>query len=166
MGPVLYEIKPTQALRARCRSVLDPHHLRLLMRPAVWVGVEGDEAFPDWGPAEFLIVTKLAHLASLADVDLYDERFEGAFGTNLLTPALFDRWWAIRAIAKSRRKSRESVDGYICHMLLRDIASGRVPPTGNRLVDAWLEEMDSPLAGQQPTGLPRRAVRRSGRGGS
>jgi hypothetical protein len=163
MEPVLYEIKPIEALRARAQSVLDPHHLRILMKTRDWVGVEGDDAFPDWGPPEFLIITKLAHLASLADVDLYDEQFEEAFGTNFLTPALFDRWWTIRIIARSRRKSRETVDGYICCMLLGNIRSGRVAPTGSRLVDAWLEAMDSPLAGRRPPGPRRRAVRRGKR---
>jgi hypothetical protein len=148
---VFHRVEPLPELVSRLRGLVGPRGLSALTEPHVWES-HPDEVFPfddrpeGWGDAEDAALTKLVFLAGMHADALpknRDEVFAQAFSTDRFSVALFDRFWTITRLPPDEaEEARERVWEY----LERLIGSGRYDPTGNQVVDRWLEEQERKYA--------------------
>jgi hypothetical protein len=95
----MYLIEPLLSLAAFLTARVSDAVLReMLLQPVVLANTEGGKT--DWTADDETEYVKLVFLASLHEYNtlVSDEGFAAAFGTDVLSVELFDRWWSIRRL--------------------------------------------------------------------
>lgn len=130
---VYYLIEPRSALEPRIDSRVDAALKRVLLQPRLLGNSEAPGT--GWSDDDYEAAVKLTFLASLSQYDQTrsDEDFAHVFGTNKLTPFLFDRWWTLRRIKFD--------DWLKSYQPVLEGALYRVEKSGNHRVDAWINSM-------------------------
>jgi hypothetical protein len=130
----LIEALPSLAAFLAAR-VSDMVLLELLLRPVVLTNHEGGKS--DWTAVDHTEYVKLVFLASLHDYDtlVSDDGFATAFGTDVLSVELFDRWWSIR-----RLEIDNDTDWYV-PQLAGCLRRGKVAAVANLRVVKRLERI-------------------------
>jgi hypothetical protein len=128
----LYLIEVRPALRDRLEGRVESDFAEFLVEPVVLSNKEGG-CHSAWRADDHALTVKLLYLAQVREYTPFssDASFEAVFGSSRLSSALFDRWWTIRRL--ERDDDTESLRPLLKQFL------PMVEPTGNELVDRWLE---------------------------
>lgn len=129
-----YAILPRPELAAWLRSRTTLNMIELLTEPTL---VSNDEFIGEtaWRETENALRVKILFLAGLRDlIPLQDDAGCNAIlGSSVISPALFDRWWTIQYFDD------------VCNVkeLMGELTKSTqsVPPTGNQVVDKWIDEL-------------------------
>src|SRR5262245_53151215 len=128
-----YLIEPRADAAARLQG-LDPGLVDLLLEPVL---ISNGEADRSWlGAEEHLLRVKLLYLARLREYQPFasDEDARTWFGSDRVSGNVFDKWWTIRRFGGLDHTDAELLD------FLKPLKA-KVLPTGNELVDQWLEKV-------------------------
>jgi hypothetical protein len=150
-GSCFHRIEAMPELAPRLSGLIGARGLDALTEPHVWESHSAevfvfDDRPPGWGDAEDAALIKLVFLAGMhahAFPKNRDEVLAQAFGTDRFSVALFDRFWTITRLPPG--EAEEPRERVWEHLELL-IGSGRYEPTGNPIVDQWLEEQESKYA--------------------
>jgi|GEM_PF-3600038 len=129
-----YAINPRPEFADWLLERTDADMVELLTEPKL---IEHDEFIgkTSWGPRENVLRVKILFLAGLRDLRPIsdDAGCESILGSSEISEAMFDRWWTIQYL-----ELECNVKEYLGEL---NRALDSVRPTGNPVVDEWLENL-------------------------
>jgi hypothetical protein len=129
-----YAINPRPEFADWLLKRTDADMVELLIEPKL---VEHDEVIgkTSWRSRENILRVKILFLAGLRDLTPISDAAgcKSILGSSEISESLFDRWWTIQYL-----ELECNVNEYLGE-LTRALDS--VPPTGNPVVDGWLEDL-------------------------
>ena len=93
-----------------------------------------------WRKEEVSLVVKLVYLARMREYDPFSNDLDAKriFGSDAISIQVFDRWWTLREV--DFECPSEQMSDYLAAVAMK------IQPTGNTVVDEWLNQLNSPKA--------------------
>ncbi len=131
---VYYLIEPNVDAFRQFSARIDSEYSGLVLEP--WLTSRQYADISAWHMADIELAVKLLYLARLREYEFLNTEAQAihALGSDAISEAVFDHWWTVRRLYLNEGAS-EQLESFLGQMI------EKVTPTGNALVDEWLQTL-------------------------